>query len=81
VLSANQVYSAGNGSTTNNGDGLFVRGSGPATTVTIKNSTFMGNFGNGIEIYLTDGNPNISSNTINFGNDLNADGDLDLYIH
>ncbi len=60
------------------GDGLHILSN--TAIVTIKSSAFVGNLGNGIELF---GNMTyqLSPDTYWFGNDTNRDGDKNLYLH
>jgi hypothetical protein len=67
---------ATNGSSVTNGDGLRLSSNGSGV-VTLSKSTFIGNYGNGVELI------NVAtftqSNTIIFANDVDGSGDPDLF--
>ena len=69
---------AANGTPSSNSDGLYISGSGGGT-VTLSKSTFIANFGNGVELI------NVASlaqsNTLIFANDIDGTGDLNLHQH
>ena len=62
-----------------NSDGIWLKTG--AYPVTIKNSTFIGNWGSGIEIQLSAPYWPTISNTSYFGNDTDNSLDANLYIH
>jgi putative surface-exposed virulence protein len=73
------VKSFGNGTTVTHGDGLWIDSNG--FNVTIKSSSFIGNFGNGIDAQLGVGVLSLSS-TVYVGNDADGTGLYDdLYVH
>ena len=67
-----------NGSSVSNGDGLRIESNGSGV-VTLSKSTFIGNYGNGVE--LIDVATFTQSNTVIFANDVDGSGDDDLYQH
>jgi len=78
-VSANLTSAIGNGTAATDNDGLYIVGNG-STTVTLKKCTFMTNYGSGVHLQNTDGVPTISSSYI-FGNDVDGDGQDDIYIN
>lgn len=78
-VTINKATSLYNG-TSNNTDGLIVT-TNSAEGVTITNSFFIGNEGNGIEANVTTVNLVFITNTAYMGNDSDNSGDLDLNIY
>ena len=77
-VSMSGIVSAANGDPTHNSDGLYIDSDG-AGVVTIKNSTFISNFGSGVE--LVDVATFTPTKTVIFGNDIDGSGDDNLYEH
>jgi hypothetical protein len=79
-MTLNSVSSFQNGNAINNGDGLqVVNNSGD--TLTINNSNFSFNFGNGLDVDLLT-LANLKLKNVNYyGNDANGDGNANLFFH
>ena len=74
--------SVANGNGGQDADGLYIRGNNIDSSVTISKSVFLGNYGNGIDLYETFIQTIV--NTFSFGNDMDGDytpDQVDTYIH
>ena len=83
-VNLNTVRCLSNGNATTDGEGLYMWMHDPEDIITIRNSVFTFNAGNGIEANLIDPNDYTKFKLINtswLGNDSDNDGNADLYLY